>query len=235
MSVEKIAVIGASRGLGHCFFDIAARPDPESAVTGKVAESGESSSPRNFILVSRRGVEPLSGQNFFNLTLDLSVSKEQERLIRELTKWHADRVFYFAGGGPHGAYHAKQWRDHEWSWQVRFVAAARLLHALMMDTSQIIFIGSNIAGDRPDPMAASYAAAKHALKGLIESVQAEVPACDVRLYSPGYMDTELLPRRARPRVDGHLLADPRDVALDLWQWSEMPHERCKNRCYPERD
>ena len=79
-------------------------------------------------------------------------------------------------------------------------------------------MGSSVAEDKADPGAASYAAAKHALKGLLESVILEKPDLDVRLFSPGYMDTGMLPQNAWPRQQG-LAEDPDAVARRLWQWS----------------
>ncbi|MBX9769145.1 MAG: hypothetical protein K2X47_17855, partial [Bdellovibrionales bacterium] len=147
------------------------------------------------------------------------------------------RLIYFVGGGPHGLFQQKQWKDHEWSFQVTFRTPARFLHEVMRNSlglQQLTFIGSAIAGDSPDPEAASYCAAKHALQGLISSIQEEqrhLPAdtLDLRLYSPGYMNTGLLPRNAWPRYKGNVL-EPELVAQDLLEWLEdVSQVRCHRR------
>ena len=77
-------------------------------------------------------------------------------------------------------------------------------------------VGSAVAQDKPDPGASSYSSAKHGLKGLCESLQKESPKCAIHLFSPGYMDTDLLPANAWPRQQG-LVEDVNSVAKRLWQ------------------
>ncbi|MBK7960771.1 MAG: hypothetical protein IPK04_05925 [Bdellovibrionales bacterium] len=89
---------------------------------------------------------------------------------------------------------------------------------------QGIFIGSQIAERNPDINAASYTAAKHALLGIISTLQKEALegkdtkkaslAHDLRLFSPGYMNTSLLPPTAWPRL-GAL----RFSSQEFWQQS----------------
>jgi NAD(P)-dependent dehydrogenase (short-subunit alcohol dehydrogenase family) len=84
----------------------------------------------------------------------------------------------------------------------------------------VILLGSAVAEASADPGAASYCAAKHALKGLIASLRAEIPAWDLRLFSPGYMDTEMLPGNAAARRQG--VYSPARMARELWDWSLTP-------------
>lgn len=199
-SSEKWLIIGGSRGLGFEFF-----------------QQAQSIYPQNkFWIVSRKS--PHSTSSFQHFPCDLSQPAETERMISFFDDQKIHRLFYFAGGGPYGAFPDKQWKDHQWAWNVSFVSAARCLHAYLRKPGlqQMIFIGSDIAGSKPDPGAASYAAAKHALRGLITSVQGEnlKDAADVRLYSPGYMQTDLLPAHSKPRQQG-LALNPSDVAKEL--------------------
>ena len=146
------------------------------------------------------------------------------KLMDELAIHKIKRVFYFAAGGPHGLFAKKEWKDHLWSLQVSFLTPSELFHGILSrdDLScveQIIFVGSLIADSSPDPLAASYASAKHGLKGLVESVQREGVERDVRFFRPGYMNTDLLPKNALPRTQGKLLLDPDQVAQQFMDWA----------------
>ena len=77
-----------------------------------------------------------------------------------------------------------------------------------------------MAEDKADPLAGSYAAAKHALRGLVDSVNSEQESeIKLLLFSPGYMQTDLLPSNSRPRQDG-LAESPRVVAARLIDYIE---------------
>jgi short-subunit dehydrogenase len=137
------------------------------------------------------------------------------------------KIIYFAGGGPYGAYQAKKFADHEWAWRVNFEFPAFLLHSILSlsqgsnDSAingQVCFVGSAIAENKADVNAASYSAAKHALRGLLKSVQGEQNSLDVRLFSPGYMDTDLLPQNAWPRQVGAKIHPPKTVAIEMYKW-----------------
>lgn len=135
------------------------------------------------------------------------------------------RIFYFAGGGPHGVFASKKFSDHMWAMNVSYLAFANILHFVLNQFSnlkhlQIIAIGSSIAESKPDYHAASYSAAKHALKGLISSIQLEYSQADVRLFSPGYMKTKMLPPMAWVYQLNGLAASPKQVASILSEWSQ---------------
>ncbi|MCB0343411.1 MAG: SDR family oxidoreductase, partial [Bdellovibrionales bacterium] len=144
-----------------------------------------------------------------------------DRLLIKLNEFQPEQIIYVAGGGPFGRFHDKKWKDHEWAWQVSFLTPARLLHWAggQKQLKQFIVIGSSVAEDNPDPNAASYASAKHALKGLVTSVQKEDPPFDLRLFSPSYMDTDMLPPSSWPRREGLKLRDPNEIAREFWDWA----------------
>ncbi len=214
--MEKVAILGASRGLGA---ELAVR-----AVT--YAES---------VYLMARKVDLLKSleQSFSKEFPDKQVliesadfSKEAGRdfALNALREYSPTKIFYVAGGGPYGLFKEKDWKDHRWSFDVSFNFAAQTLHMALQELvprglKQFVFVGSAIAENRPDPQAASYAASKHALVGLVKSVQAEMPYFDLRLFSPGYMDTDLLPMNAWPRQVGEPLIDPVVAAEELWSWS----------------
>ena len=153
---------------------------------------------------------------------DLSNSDGQKRALSFLSEQPFSKVFCIAGGGPFGPYHKRGWKDHEWAYQVTFAFPAQVLHLLASRAGppQVILIGSSVAESKADPNAASYCAAKHALKGLFLSLRVEYPGWDLRLFSPGYMDTELLPKNAAVRRSG--VYDPARLARELWSWTLTP-------------
>jgi short-subunit dehydrogenase len=207
----KWGLIGASRGLGQSFAWQVARHRPEDQI----------------LIVSRRAdTTQLPRCELY--ACDLNTEQGQVQLIEQLQTWQPQRLFYFAGGGPYGSYQSKAWKDHQWAWQVSFMAAARVLHTIDR-AEQMVFIGSAIAENQPDPHAASYAAAKHALKGLVTTLQVENPKRDLRLYSPGYMDTGLLPPRAVARQQ--VLLKPEVVAADLYEWCNSVEDRNGQRSF----
>lgn len=195
-------LLGASRGLGYGFLKKAC------ATTLEV---------HNF---SRR--PPRDGSNVKTHAVDFSDPAGWDQLATQIRELKPERVIYFAGGGPFGDYQNKNWKDHQWAWRVTFECPAFLLHSFLKNPGsikQFAVIGSSVAESHPDPRASSYSSAKHALKGLVSSVQAEgSSALDVRLFSPGYMDTEMLPAHAWPRQQPGLVKSPAEVAEMLWAW-----------------
>lgn len=191
-SKEKWVLLGAGRGLGFSFSQLV-----------------KTSYPDIELFLASRSV------NGF----DFSKTDLFEFYAEKIAEFSADRVFYFAGGGPYGPYSKFEWKDHLWSLNVTFGFPAYLLNYLGKSTAnikQIVFIGSAIAESQPDPGAAMYCASKHALKGLVTSLIAEKFPIELTLFSPGYMNTQMLPKSAWPRGKG-LVAEPESIARQLLQ------------------
>ena len=204
--MENIAILGASRGLGY-----------QLACNLK--------SQAHLCLISRKvenitqEFEPQHVVKSFDFTKEQSWSE----VIDLLRSQNVHRVFYVAGGGPHGSFALKDWKDHQWAYKLNFLFPSYLLHAGLKNSElfqQFIYVGSSVCEDQPDPKGASYCASKHAMKGLISSIQKEKPNLDVRLFSPGYMDTDMLPPQAIPRKNHMNLLSPKEVAGELWQWAQ---------------
>jgi short-subunit dehydrogenase len=211
--METMAFLGSSKGLGRA-----------------VAEQMDRVSKLSKALLLSRTVHLMEslGSNLQADTIIQEVDFSQEACLPlsfDLIKKHKPtRLFYFAGGGPYGPFGEKEWKDHQWALQVSFLTPARMLHGLINDPAfafleQVIFVGSQVADHRPDPLAASYACSKHALKGLIESVMGEAPPFDLRLFRPGYINTEMLPKNALPRQRGDRIAEPQDLARRFVEWA----------------
>lgn len=196
--------MGASRGLGAAFAEI----------------------------LSRKNISCSS----FSRKLNGFDAHSQEKWSSWRDQWMdlgPTHIIYFAGGGPHGNFGSKEFKDHLWSFRVNFEFPAYLLHSILSSNDcpqlqQICFIGSAIAEAAADPQAASYSAAKHALLGLISSVQQEEHgSLDLRLFSPSYMDTTLLPANAWPRQRPETVHSSLKVATALWNWLQDP--TCANQ------
>ena len=191
-SSEKWVLLGASRGLGLAFSQLVMAIHPNI----------------NLFLASRA----INGFDFSNTDLF-------EFYAEKIADFSADRIFYFAGGGPYGPYSKFDWKDHLWSFNVSFGFPAYLLNYLgKLDSKilQMVFLGSAVAETQPDPNAAMYCASKHALRGLITTLQKEGFPIPLSLFSPGYMNTTLLPKSAWPRQLG-LVSEPDVVARQLLQ------------------
>ncbi len=187
---ERIIIFGASRGLG-------------AAVASQIQSA-------NLLLISRTQSKH-----------DLSREADQQKVLELAQEFSPSRIFYFAGGGPYGQFAEKNWRDHEWAFQVNFLFPAKLVHFFLksqVSVNQIILTGSAIAESQADKNAASYSSSKHALRALFENIQSENLKFDLRLFSPGYMNTTLLPKKAWPRELEKVL-DPTEVAQTFCEWA----------------
>ncbi len=202
MSFERTVIFGGSRGLGFCL----------------VKEL--SADPSEVLVLSRRPPE-LSGL-CTHVPADLSKPEQFAEWLVLVSQFAPERAIYCAGGGPFGKFEESSWKSHQWALQVTFLSAAWWLRELLTTESlrQFVFVGSSVAEDGPDPMASSYCAAKHALKGLYKTLVLEGVQKDIRLYSPGYMDTDLLPKGSWPRQQQQSLWSPHVVAKDLISWCE---------------
>lgn len=187
---ENWSLLGASRGLGFEFSKLVPLLDKNISM----------------FLASRT----ING-------FDFSKTDLFEFYCERIFETKPQRIFYFAAGGTYGSFGKYDWKDHQWTMNVSFNFPAFLLNYFLKNhqgLKQIVFIGSDIAENKPDPNAAMYCAAKHALKGLTGSVMLENPPFQITLYSPGYMNTNMLPKNAWPRANEQV-SEPSHVAEDL--------------------
>ena len=158
-------------------------------------------------------------------SIDMSQAQGQQSLQSLIESEKFDLVIYAAGGGPHGSFSAKDFKDHRWSLEVGLVAPMALAWAWLRCRDQnkmgrFVIVGSRIAEESPDPQASSYAAGKHGLVGFVSSLQKELEQNQnkVWLFSPGYMDSEMLPLTAKIRHDGSKLMSTETAAQALLRW-----------------
>lgn len=226
-SSKKIAILGASSGLGN-------------------ALAREFDKNQFRVLLSSRKKELLSktatalkNADFF--VADYTSPIDQEKTFHRLKEFSPDHIIYCAGGGAYGKFEEKKWISHEWTFQLNFIFPAKLIHVCLRSSSDndsfknlqsIIYIGSQIADNKSDAMAASYCAAKHAMRGLVTSIQGErlnetnneghikknKPHCQVRLFSAPYMNTGLLPSGAWPHQVTGLVQEPEVISKIFYDW-----------------
>jgi short-subunit dehydrogenase len=210
---ERIIIFGPSRGLGAAVAEQIHGAET-LLIARKISQSKLS--------------EKISGLNHV-LDLDLSRKNDQDQAIEASLKFNPHRIFYFIGGGPYGKFAEKNWRDHEWAFEVNFLFPAKMIHALLHSGKkpQIIVTGSAIAESQPDLNAASYSTAKHSLKALMQNLWAEKLDVDLRLFSPGYMDTDMLPKSAWPR-DLRKVEDPQKIAQIFLEWA-LDSQACRHK------
>lgn len=221
---ERIAILGAGRGLGysiahHLISQIENIPlwlSSRKIISKFETHPNYSPTNKDFVLFPMDYTKPLA----------------VDKIVESLCLFMPTKIIYCAGGGPFGPFQEKSWSSHLWAIQLNFLFPGEFLHQLLKIRStnipslkQIIFVGSSIAEDKADPGASSYSASKHGLRGLVRSIvcenQSEQPL-DIRLYSPGYMNTELLTPNSRPRRDGSKIAEPQKIADDLLHWAMTP-------------
>lgn len=204
----KVAVIGASRGLGRALCLQMKGQADVWAVSRKLAPLKELSQQMSTA--------------FTYISLDVTKEKDLTALLAGLDQLHPDKIFMTVGGGPYGPFEKRDFKDHEWAMQVTYLVQARIAHWCLTKPRkpQLIAVGSSVAESSADPGAASYSAAKHALLGLHKTLRIEHPDWDFRLVSPGYMDTPMLPQ-GTPAREGALW-DPKTIAEEMWKWSLAP-------------
>ncbi|MCC6138560.1 MAG: SDR family oxidoreductase [Bdellovibrionaceae bacterium] len=198
-SKNKVFIIGGRRGLGK-----------------NIADHWKRECPEDTVQTSSRTV----GADYL---CDLSQEESVSELLKILDREQPKYVFCIPGGGPYGKFSAKEWKDHSWGLSVTLLAPMRITHHLLRSAycEQIILVGSAIAESSADPNAASYCAAKHGLKGFASTLVEEVSGKDIRLFSPGYMATDMLPANAAVKT-GKTPVDPMLVAREFVQWARIP-------------
>ncbi len=203
--INRFILLGASRGLGWATYQRLCQQKTNSFLLS----SRKIALRQNEINAGTQLIE----QDFSKIPVD-------HQFLAELQKFDPTHLIYFAGGGPHGNFAEKKWTDHVWALNTSFLYPAELLHLVLSQKSkwpslkQFVLIGSEIAENKPDPLASSYAAAKHALRGLVHTIQGESDSLHLQLFSPGYMQTDLLPANSQPRQNNSA-ESPVDVAKKL--------------------
>jgi len=210
---DKISVItGASSGIGRAVsLSLAAqgatvclvgrRPDAME----KVAEIARETSPRVFIHQA-------------DLTVDEDIRDLMSRLRNDVE--HVDILVHSAGVISLGSVETASVKDLDWQYSVNvrapYVLTQALLPMIRTRAGEIVFINST-AGRSAAPGVSQYAATKHALKALADSLRAEVNADGIRVLSVFLGRTATPLQAAVHEMEGRAytpetLIQPEDVA-----------------------
>lgn len=151
--------------------------------------------------------------------LDVRDAESIERGVREvLVKGgRIDLLVNNAGGGMVAAVEETSLEQAQELFDVNFFGAVRMTQAVLpamraQKSGRIVFI-SSIVGFLPAPYMGFYAASKHALEGLAESLDHETRTLGIRaaLVEPGFMRTRIGDHRTPPgnAVDDYVSARTR--------------------------
>lgn len=165
------------------------------------------------------------------VVLDLAEPRRIEAALAEATlPARLDGVVHSAGAvelGTVAEQNADEWIDQL---MVNLVAAAELtrllLPALRAAEGQVVFVNSG-SGLRANPGWSAYAASKHGLRALADSLRAEEPTLRVSSVYPGRTATEMQ-RKVRAREQGGYdpadYIDPMTVARVIVHTLETPRD-----------
>ena len=154
-----------------------------------------------------------------NVKVDLS-KPESLKLIKSIVdESNVDCIIYCVGGGPHGDFFTKPFHSHRWAYEVNFFRPIELASYLKSRKYKglFVYIGSAIAERSSSLKSLSYSDSKKmSLKTLMSIDESDLR---VRVFSPPYMDTGLLPKNSWPRIEHpELVLDPDEVAKTLKDW-----------------
>jgi NADP-dependent 3-hydroxy acid dehydrogenase YdfG len=179
LPVDRIAVVtGASSGIGRAVALALARAGVKVCLIGRNPE--------------RLAETVAAAQSFAPATafpLDLTNDQQLQALVAILEKdaGHVDVLFHGAGIIHQETFEHAQVEhfDQQYATNLRapYLLTQRLLPLLVKARGQIVFVNSSagLAADRPE--IAQYAATKHALKAIADSLRAEVNPKGVRVLS----------------------------------------------------
>jgi len=173
------------------------------ALAGQISDS---------ISVSRTGENPID--------LSKSTSAPQE-VLELINRTKPCRIIYSAGGGPHGEFFEKNMKSHMWAFNLNFFTPIQILYGLIEQNykGEFIYVGSAIAQRSQSTQSLSYAESKKMATRAVLSLQSKL--MKTKVFSPGYMDTDLLPKGAWPRTEcPNLVVAPSRVASLLLNWAD---------------
>lgn len=151
------------------------------------------------------------------IQVDFSKKESVDVILENYKKDKPSKIFYVAGGGPHGHFPTKSFKSHQWAYDLNYLTPLQLLFSLQKINfkGDFVYIGSAIAERSQAFTSLSYAQSKKMAK------QSFLTFTDFRvfIFSPPYMDTGLLPPNSWPRKEyPELVVSPVKVATVLLDW-----------------
>ena len=219
----QVAVItGASSGIGKAIALGLAAQGAALCLIGRRCEALEA------VAQQARPLVPCVRQYLADLTLDHALEALTAQLRRDIGR--LDLLVHSAGAITLGRIETAPVADFDWQYRTNvrapYVLTQALLPMLRASRGQIVFINSSIVLT-PHPNASQYAATKHALKAVADSLRAEVNADGLRVLSvyPGRtaspmqaLEHQCEGRAYRPER----LLQPEDVAAAVTNALRLP-------------
>lgn len=161
-----------------------------------------------------------------DLSIDFSTTDAVSKIMRLVEVEKPKVIFYSAGGGPHGDFFSKNMESHMWAYHVNHFTPIALAYELIKIKYDGVFlyVGSAIAERSNSEQSLSYAFSKKMSVKTLLSIPEKT--LKIRVFSPPYMNTGLLPPKAWPRVETpKLVVEPDLVAKKMMSWLEAGSER----------
>ncbi len=223
MFTDQVAVVtGASSGIGKAIALELAAQGASLCLLGRKLETLLA------IANSIRASAPGAVSYQVDLTLDEDIQKLKARLQQDFG--HVDLLIHSAGVISVGQLKTAPVEDFDWQYRTNvrapYALTQALLPLLIPRGGQIVFINSS-AGLNARAGVGQYAATKHALKAIADSLRAEVNADGVRVLSvfPGRtaspMQAAVHELEGKPYYPDRLL-QPQDVAAAVINALSLP-------------
>jgi len=152
-------------------------------------------------------------------SIDLSKVDASVQVLKTISSFQPDRIIYVAGGGPHGAFFEKSMKSHTWAYNVNMFTPIQILYGLIDQNYEgdFVYIGSAIAERSKSVQSLSYSTSKKSARDIILSHKSK--SLKTKVFSPPYMNTDLLPQGSWPREEhADLVVQPAKVADVLVDW-----------------
>lgn len=220
---DKVAVVtGGSSGIGRAIGVSLAREGARVALIGRDAER----------LESIAGEIGNDAGRVIPYAADLACVDEIARVASAILadQERIDILVHSAGLLSRGGVEESTWEDFDWQYAVNlrapYLLTQRVLRPLIESEGDIVFVNST-AVFRAAAGTGQYGATKHALKGLADSLRAEVNPCGVRVLTvyPGRTATPMQERVMRSEGREYVperLMQPGDVASVVLHALQLP-------------
>ncbi len=215
----RILITGASSGIG-------------AATARRLARRGD-----DLVLVARGrdGLERVArGIGAEVAVADVTDRDELEAVFAAAGR--LDAVIANAGAAAYGPFAEMDADDVDRTIAVTLLGTANTLRAALPHlerTGGTLVVTGSVAGREPMPLAAAYSAAKHGVRGLVESVRLELRATGSRVrvaqIHPGPVDTPFwvnvtpVDGQMPPRMPSWVADDPDRIAKAIERALEHPH------------
>jgi NADP-dependent 3-hydroxy acid dehydrogenase YdfG len=221
---NQVAVVtGASSGIGKAIALALAAQGAKLCLLGRKLDQ---------LLAVQKSAEQTSPQVIcyqLDLTLDEDIEKLKARL--DVDFGHVDILIHSAGVIALGDIQTASVADFDWQYRTNvrtpYLLTQTLLPDLISSQGQIVFINSS-AGLNAKAGVGQYAATKHALKAIADSLRSEVNALGVRVISvfPGRtaspMQAAICEMEGKAYNSSRFL-QPEDVAAVVINALSLPH------------